>query len=253
MLATDKGQPTRKLPWRTAGVREIIEETPRVRTLALDIPDWPGHRPGQHVDIRLTSDDGYQAQRSYSISSAPEAAHLFVTVERIEEGEVSPYLASEVRIGDRFEIRGPIGGHFVWSAAMTEPLFLIAGGSGVAPLMAMLRHRAAAGNKNPALLIYSSRSLTDIIYRKELEQLAAKADGLKVVHTLTRQQPAGWNGEKKRIDREMLSRTGFPPNERPRIFICGPTQLVESAARSLIELGHNETMIKTERFGPTGA
>ncbi len=253
MLATEKTQPTRKLPWRTASVREIIEETPRVRSLALDIPDWPGHRPGQHVDIRLTSDDGYQAQRSYSISSAPETPHLLVTVERIEEGEVSPYLSGEVRIGDRFEIRGPIGGHFVWLASMTEPLFLVAGGSGVAPLMAMLRHRALAGNKSPALLLYSSRSFEDIIYRKELEQLAAKNDGLKVVHTLTRQQPAGWTGEKKRIDREMLERVGFSPKHHPRIFICGPTQLVESAARSLIDLDHNETMIKTERFGPTGA
>lgn len=252
MLATDKVQPTRKLPWRTAEVRGIIEETPRVRTLLLGVPDWPGHRPGQHVDIRLTSDDGYQAQRSYSISSSPEAAHLQVTVERIEEGEVSPYLASEVREGDRFEIRGPIGGHFVWSASMSEPLFLIAGGSGIAPLMAMLRHRAAAGNSNPALLLYSSRSFEDIIYRKELNTLAARDSGLKVVHTLTRQRPADWTGETKRIGRDMLARIGFSPAQRPRIFICGPAALVESAARALIELGHIETLIKTERFGPTG-
>lgn len=252
MLATDKVEQTRKLAWRTATVREIIEETPRVRSLALDVSGWPGHRPGQHVDIRLTSDDGYQAQRSYSIASAPEAAELLITVERIEEGEVSPYLASEVIIGDRFELRGPIGGHFVWTAAMNEPLFLVAGGSGVAPLMAMLRHRAAAGNKNPAVLIYSSRSFDDIIYRKELDGLVAKNDGLRVVHTLTRQHPAGWSGEKKRIDRDMLSRIGFNPAEHPRIFICGPTQLVESAARSLIDIGHDPAMIKTERFGPTG-
>lgn len=253
MLATDTVQPTRKLPWRTAEVRGIVEETPRVRTLVLEVPDWPGHRPGQHIDIRLTSDDGYQAQRSYSIASAPEAPHLLVTVERIEEGEVSPYLSGEVRMGDKFEIRGPIGGHFVWSASMTEPLFLVAGGSGVAPLMAMLRHRAAAGNKNPALLLYSSRSFEDIIYRNELDTLAAKNDGLKVVHTLTRQQPANWSGEKKRIDREMLARVGFAPAQKPRMFICGPTALVESAARALIDLGHSETLIKTERFGPTGA
>jgi ferredoxin-NADP reductase len=251
MLATDKVQPSKKLAWRTATVRDIIEETPRVRTLALDVPEWPGHRPGQHIDVRLTSDDGYQAQRSYSISSGPEAPLLLVTVERIDEGEVSPYLSGEVRMGDQFEIRGPIGGHFVWSAAMTDPLFLVAGGSGVAPLMAMLRHRAAAGNKNPALLIYSSRSFEEIIYRKELDDLVAKNDGLKVVHTLTRKQPAEWTGEKKRIDMEMLKRLGFPPAERPRIFICGPNALVESAARSLIEIGHNETLIKTERFGPS--
>lgn len=252
MLATDKVQPTRKLQWRTATVRKIIEETPRVRSLTLDIPDWPGHRPGQHVDVRLTSDDGYQAQRSYSIASAPEVPHLMLTIERIEEGEVSPYLSGEVRVGDQFAVRGPIGGHFIWSAAMSEPLFLVAGGSGVAPLMAMLRHRAAAGNKNPALLLYSSRSFDDIIYRKELEQLVAKNDGLKVVHTLTRQQPAGWTSEKKRIDKDMLTRLGFTPAQHPRIFICGPTALVESTARALIELGHSETLIKTERFGPTG-
>ncbi len=252
MLATDNVQPARKLAWRTATVREIIEETPRVRSLTLDIPGWSGHRPGQHVDIRLTSDDGYQAQRSYSIASAPEAPHLMVTVERIEEGEVSPYLASEVRTGDQFELRGPIGGHFVWSAAMTEPLFLVAGGSGVAPLMAMLRHREASGNRNPALLIYSSRSFDDIIYRKELDALVAKDSALRVVHTLTRQQPAGWNGEKKRIDRDMLARIGFAPDTHPRIFICGPTALVESAARSLIDIGHDPAMIRTERFGPTG-
>lgn len=252
MLATDNVQQVRKLPWRTAEVRGIIEETPRVRTLVLDVPDWPGHRPGQHIDIRLTSDDGYQAQRSYSIASAPEAPHLLVTIERIDEGEVSPYLSGEVRMGDKFEIRGPIGGHFVWSASFTEPLFLVAGGSGVAPLMAMLRHRAAAENSNRALLLYSSRSFEDIIYRKELDELVARNDGLKVVHTLTRQQPAGWNGENKRIDEDMLSRIGFKPSEHPRIFICGPTALVESAARALIDLGHNETMIKTERFGPTG-
>jgi ferredoxin-NADP reductase len=252
MLATDKVEQTRKLAWRTATVRKIIEETPRVRSLALDVAGWPGHRPGQHVDIRLTSDDGYQAQRSYSIASAPESAELLITVERIEEGEVSPYLASEVIIGDRFELRGPIGGHFVWTSAMNEPLFLVAGGSGVAPLMAMLRHRAATENKNPAVMIYSSRSFDDIIYRKELDTLVAKSDSLRVVHTLTRQQPAGWSGEKKRVDRDMLSRLGFSPDRHPRIFICGPTQLVESAARSLIDIGHDPAMIKTERFGPTG-
>jgi len=242
----------RRLEWRAAEVVDIIDETPRVRSLVLGVPGWPGHRPGQHVDVRLTGEDGYRAQRSYSIASAPEAAHLMLTVERIEQGEVSPYLASEARPGDRFELRGPIGGYFVWSVADGGPLVLVAGGSGIAPLMAMLRHRAAAGSIVPARLIYSSRTYDDIIYREELERLAARGDGLGVVHTLTRQQPPGWRGGTRRIDRDMLARAGFAPQARPTIFICGPTSLVEQAARSLRELGHDPRQIKTERFGPTG-
>lgn len=242
----------KRLQWRVVEVSEIIEETPRVRTLKLNVPDWPGHLPGQHVDVRLTGEDGYSAQRSYSIASAPEAAHLALSVERIEEGEVSPYLAIEVRAGDRFELRGPIGGYFVWTAAMGGPLFLVAGGSGIAPLMAMLRHRAAAGSRLPALLIYSVRSFEEIIYREELDRLAAQDDGLTVVYTLTRERPAGWTGGTRRIDRELLERMGFPPAARPKIFICGPAGLVESAARLLSALGHDRALIKTERFGPTG-
>lgn len=242
----------RRLEWRVAEVRDIVEETPRVRSLLVSVPGWPGHRPGQHVDVRLTGEDGYRAQRSYSIASAPEAAHLMLTVERIEEGEVSPYLASEARPGDRFELRGPIGGYFVWTVADGGPLQLVAGGTGIAPLMAMLRHRAAAGSTIPTRLIYSSRTLDDIIYRAELDRLAARGDGLEVVHTLTRQQPAGWTGETRRIDRDMLARVGFAPQARPTTFICGPTSLVESVARSLRELGHEASLIKTERFGPTG-
>jgi len=242
----------RRLEWRTAEVVDIVDETPRVRSLILGVPGWPGHRPGQHVDVRLTGEDGYRAQRSYSIASAPEFAHLMLTVERIEEGEVSPYLASEARRGDRFELRGPIGGYFVWTAAEGGPLMLVAGGSGMAPLMAMLRHRAAAGSTVPTRLIYSSRTFEDIIYREELDRLAARRDGLEVVHTLTRRQPPGWSGGKKRIDRDMLAGLGFPPQARPTIFICGPTSLVEQVARSLRELGHDAKMIKTERFGPTG-
>ncbi|MCP5431871.1 MAG: ferredoxin reductase [Alphaproteobacteria bacterium] len=242
-----------RLLWRTAQVREAIDETPRVRSLVLDVPGWTPHRPGQHVDVRLTAEDGYQAQRSYSIASPPEARHLVITVERIDDGEVSPYLASEARAGDRFEIRGPIGGYFVWTEALGGPLFLIAGGSGIAPLMAMLRHRAARASKVPALLLNSARSVEDIIYREELERLASRDDGLEVVHTLTRRRPAGWTGGTRRIDRDMLAELGIPATERPRVYICGPTPLVEEAAKSLVALGHDASLIKTERFGPTGA
>jgi ferredoxin-NADP reductase len=242
----------KRLTWRVAEVAKIINETPRAKSLLLEVPDWAGHRAGQHVDIRLTAEDGYQAQRSYSIASEPENARLMLTVELIEEGEVSPYLTSDIRPGDKFELRGPIGGYFVWTAAVGGPLFLVAGGSGIAPLMAMLRHRAAAKSRTPALLLYSSRTFEDIIYREELE-MAARNDGFTVVYTLTRRQPPGWTGGARRIDRRMLESVGVPANARPKIFICGPTNLVESTAQSLLELGHERHLIKTERFGPTGA
>lgn len=250
MTATDVPAPAR-LRWMTATARDVIDETPRVRTLVLDVPEWPGHKAGQHVDVRLTADDGYQAQRSYSIASAPGAA-LALTVERLEDGEVSSYLAGDLRVGDRFELRGPIGGYFVWTAALEGPLFLVAGGSGVVPLMAMLRARADAALRTPAVLLYSSRSEADIIYRAELERLAAEDAALKVVHTLTRAQPSGWNGFSRRVDRAMLEEVGFAPDTRPRIFVCGPTPMVEAAASSLRALGHAANLIKTERFGPSG-
>ncbi len=246
------GAGPRRLEWRVAEVSDVVRETPRVRTLVLRVSGWPGHLPGQHVEVRLTGEDGSQAQRLYSIASAPEASHLALTVERIEEGEVSPYLVADVQPGDRFELRGPIGGHFVWTASLGGPLFLIAGGSGVVPLMAMLRHRSAVGSTLPAVLLYSSRTLEDIIYREELERLAAKGDGLTVVHTLTRERPLGWAGGTRRIDRTMLAEVGFPASARPRVFICGPTSLVESAGQLLLDLGHEPSLIKTERFGPTG-
>jgi ferredoxin-NADP reductase len=242
----------KRLEWQVAEVREIVDETPRVKSLILNVPRWPGHLPGQHADVRLTAEDGYQAQRSYSIASEPEAPHVAITVERIEDGEVSSYLAADVRPGDRFELRGPIGGYFVWTVAAGGPLFLIAGGSGLAPLMAMLRHRGAAGSSIPALLLYSSRTFEDIIYREELDRLAGRGNGLEVVHTLTRQQPAGWTGGARRIDRAMLASVGMPARARPRIFICGPTRLVEGVAQALLDLGHEPGLIKTERFGPTG-
>ncbi len=240
------------LQWMTATVRAVIEETPRVRSLVLDVPDWPGHKAGQHVDVRLTAEDGYRAQRSYSIASAPQAAQVALTVERIGEGEVSPYLAGESRQGDQFELRGPIGGYFVWTAELGGPLLLVAGGSGVVPLMAMLRQRAAAKSKVPAVLLFSSRTYADIIYRAELEQLAGQGDGLKLVHTLTREAPAGWRGFTRRIDRTMLQEVGFVPDAQARIFVCGPTPLVEGVARALRDIGHAPQRIKTERFGPTG-
>jgi ferredoxin-NADP reductase len=241
-----------RIPWRAAEVKAVVPETKRVTTLVLDVPGWPGHLPGQHVDLRLTGEDGSRAERLYSIASPPEDPHVALTIERIEEGEVSPYLVSEIRPGDRFELRGPIGGHFVWTASQGGPLFLIAGGSGVVPLMAMLRHRAAVGSTVPAVLLYSSRTLEDVIYREELARLAREGEGLRVVHTLTRAQPPGWTGGARRIDREMLAEVGVPPSARPHVFICGPTSLVESAGQLLIDLGHEPGLIKTEQFGPTG-
>ena len=241
------------IAWRLATVVEVLTETPRTRTLVLDVPGWPGHCAGQHVDVRLTAEDGYQTQRSYSIASAPQDARVALTVDRLDDGEVSPYLTSDVRPGDKFELRGPIGGYFVWTVAIGGPLCLVAGGSGIAPLMSMLRYRAAVKSTIPALLLYSSRTFEDIIYREELDQMAARNDGLTVIYTLTRRQPPEWSGGARRIDSSMLESVGVPANARPKIFICGPTSLVESTAQSLLELGHERHLIKTERFGPTGA
>ena len=243
----------RRLTWRLGRVTRRIDETPRARTLVLEVPDWPGHRAGQHVDVRLTALDGYQAERSYSIASAPEdGEQVALTVERIEDGEVSPYLVDELAEGDQLELRGPIGGYFVWSADVGGPLLLVAGGSGICPLMAMLRHRAARTSQVPTRLLYSSRSLEDVIYRDELDSLVAHADGLEVFYTLTRSQPAGWKGYSRRIDRDLLSEVAFTPVQQPLCMVCGPTPLVEAVASTLVELGHPPDRIKTERFGPTG-
>ena len=228
----------------------MAQETPRTRTIALDVPGWPGHRPGQHVDVRLTAEDGYQAQRSYSVASAPGDERLALTVERIEDGEVSPYLVDELVPGDRLEVRGPIGGYFVWEPERGGPLLLIAGGSGVVPLMSMLRHHAAVGSDVPVRLVYSSRTLADVIYRDELERLASPT--VEVVHALTREQPAGWEGHARRIDAELLREVAWPASERPLAYVCGPTTLVETAAQALAGLGYEPARIKTERFGPTG-
>jgi ferredoxin-NADP reductase len=243
----------RRLTWRLARVTRRLDETPRVTTLVLEVPGWPGHRAGQHVDVRLTAADGYQAQRSYSIASPPDDPdQVAVTVERIEDGEVSPYLVDELAEGDQLELRGPIGGYFVWDVELGGPLLLVGGGSGVCPLMAMIRHRAARGSRVPTRLLYSSRSLEDVIYRAELDRLAGRADGLEVFHTLTRSRPRDWSGYAGRIDSDMLAEVGFSPEQRPLCMVCGPTPLVEAVAKALVELGHPPDRVKTERFGPTG-
>jgi ferredoxin-NADP reductase len=241
-----------RLSWRLANVVEVRPETGRVVTLALEVPDWDGHLPGQHVDVRLTAEDGYRAERAYSIASAPDGGRIELAVERLEDGEVSPYLAGELRAGDRLELRGPVGGYFVWEPGRGGPLLLVAGGSGVAPLMAMVRQRAAAGSQVPARLLYSSRTLEDVIFREELERLAGAGDGLTVTHALTRAQPGGWAGYARRIDAVMLEEVGWRPGERPLIYVCGPTRLVEAVAGDLVALGHDPARVKTERFGPTG-
>jgi ferredoxin-NADP reductase len=238
--------------WRLAEVIGVVPETPRTRSLLLEVPEWEGHKAGQHVDVRLTAEDGYQAQRSYSIASAPEDERLMLVVERLEDGEVSPYLTDVLRAGDELELRGPIGGWFTWEAREGGPLLLVAGGSGIAPLMAMIRHRAAARSGAPARLLYSSRSREDAIHAEELNHLSAEDGTLEVFHTLTRSQPPGWKGYSRRIDREMLEEVGWPSEEHPLVFVCGPTPLVETVATVLVELGHNPARVKTERFGPTG-
>ena len=252
MTATDIAAPRPALRWQTAEVIDILTETPRVKTLLLKLPDFTKYLPGQHVDVRLTADDGYQAQRSYSIASAPEDQHVALTVERIDDGEVSPYFTDEVRAGDKFEMRGPIGRYFIWTVKLDGPLLLIGGGSGIVPLMAMLRHRAAHGSAIPARLVYSSRTQSDIIYRNELDRLVTANNGLTVVHTLTREKPSEWTGRLGRIDATMLIDAGFSPEQKPKIFICGPTGFVEAAANALLAHGHERGLIKTERFGPTG-
>lgn len=242
-----------RLTWQLGEVVAAHAETARARSITLAVPSWPGHRPGQHVDVRLTAADGYQVERSYSIASPTEEGHrVTLTIELLENGEVSPYLVDELRVGDKLELRGPIGGYFVWEARMGGPLLLIAGGSGVVPLMAMLRHRAAAKSTVSTRLLFSSRSYEDVIYRDELARLASSGSGLEVIHTLTQSQPSGWTGYRRRIDTEMLREVAWPSDRHPLALVCGPTPLVEAAATSLVALGHEAARIKTERFGATG-
>jgi ferredoxin-NADP reductase len=240
-----------RLSWQLATVAALVEETARTRSIVLDPPAWPGHKAGQHVDVRLTAEDGYQAERSYSIASAPEDDHLVLTVERLDDGEVSPYLVDELRPGDELELRGPVGGYFVWEASLGGPLLLVAGGSGVVPLRAMLRHHRAVGSTVPARLLYSARSLDEVIYRDELGTFSDDGE-IDVRLTLTRSQPEGWSGYRRRIDRELLAEIAWPAADRPLVYVCGPTAFVETAAQALVDSGHDPGRIKTERFGPTG-
>ena len=234
----------RATDWRTATVAAIAPETPRAATLTLEVPGWNGHRAGQHVDVRLTAEDGYRAQRSYSIASAPEDKTLQITVEELVDGEVSPWMVEVAAEGDQFEVRGPFGGWFIWDASQTQPLFLVAGGSGLVPLMSMLRHRRNAGSEVQARVLISVREADDVLYARELERI-----GADVVITYTRRAPSGWTGYARRVDRELLSETAIAG---ARTYVCGPTAFVETVANDLVALGHEAAHIRTERFGATG-
>jgi ferredoxin-NADP reductase len=235
--------------WRPGTVREVVDETPHARTIVFDVPCWPGHVAGQHVDVRLTAEDGYVAERSYSIASAPEDQRLALTVERIDDGEVSPYLTEELRPGDVIELRGPIGGFFTWQVEDGGPLLLVGGGSGVVPLMSMLRHHRERGSDVDVRLLLSARTADAILYRAELDAL----ERVQVSYALTRAHPDGWGGFDRRVDAAMLTAIGPPPAERPHVYVCGPTPFVEAVADLLVSLGHDPGAIRAERFGPTGA
>ncbi|MDX6553246.1 MAG: hypothetical protein QOH74_1734 [Gaiellales bacterium] len=240
-----------RLSWELAEVVELIDETPRVRTIVMLCRGWPGHLPGQHVDVRLTAEDGYQAQRSYSIASAPEDGHLMLTVEELQDGEVSPYLTRVVEPGDRLDLRGPIGLYFMWTVATGGPLLLVAGGSGVVPMRAILRHHVANESSVPVRLLYSARAPGEVIFRDELARLDS-SDAIDIWFTYTRQADPGWHGFRRRIDHEILQEVAWPPDQRPLVYVCGPSGFVETAASALVDLGHAPELIRTERFGPTG-
>ena len=240
-----------RLTWQLGRVVDVVPETARAKSIMLDVPEWAGHRAGQHIDVRLTAEDGYQAERSYSIASAPEDPHVVITVERLDDGEVSPYLTDVLMPGDELELRGPIGGYFVWEPSLGGPLLMVAGGSGVVPFRAMLRDWGFGDSGTEARLLYSSRTLPDVIYHDELTRLGAQ-DGADLELTLTREWPDDWEGHRGRVDRELLDRVAWSPNRRPLTYICGPTAFVEAVAETLVEAGHKPDRIKTERFGPTG-
>ncbi len=239
-----------RLTWQTATVDSVVDETSTVRTISFSVPDWAGHRAGQHLDVRLTADDGYRAERSYSIAAAP-GEPVAITVERLDNGEVSPYLTQDLQPGDQIELRGPIGGYFVWDGGASDsaPLLLLAGGSGVVPLRAMLRQRARTGSSAPMRLLYSARSLAEVIYRSELSE---EPDGVQVTYTLTRQQPPGWTGYARRADQAMIAEVAWPVAQAPVAYVCGPTNFVEAVAADLVALGYPAQRVKTERFGATG-
>jgi ferredoxin-NADP reductase len=240
-----------RLTWQLGRVVDVVPETTRAKTIMLHLPAWAGHRAGQHIDVRLTAEDGYQAERSYSIASAPEDLHLAITVERLDDGEVSPYLTDVLMPGDELELRGPIGGYFVWEPSLGGPVLMVAGGSGVVPFRAMLRDRASAASATEARLLYSSRALPDVIYHDELTRLGAQ-DGADLELTLTREWPDDWDGHRGRVDRELLDMVAWSPDRQPLTYICGPTAFVEAVAETLVQAGHSPGRIKTERFGPSG-
>ncbi|QIO32344.1 ferredoxin reductase [Bradyrhizobium sp. 1(2017)] len=253
MTATDAPLQQHSIDWQTGRVQAIVTETSRVKSIILQPARWSGHWPGQHVDIRLTADDGYQAERSYSIASPPEEQLLTLTVERVEDGEVSPYLLDELRVGDALEFRGPIGRYFIWNQTRGGPICLVAGGTGITPLMAMLRHRKMSRPNIPASLIYSARSLADVVYWDELDTMARGDLNLRLVYTLTREHPSDWNGHLGRVNEVLLAENSFTREQNPTFFICGPAGFVESISSMLVKLGFDPFTVKTERFGPTGA
>ena len=242
-----------KFEWQIARVTKIVPETARAKTFTLHLPQWQPHLPGQHYDVRLTADDGYQAQRSYSIASPPaQTGEIEITVDLVAEGEISTYLHESVAVGDPLEVRGPIGGYFVWGPALVElPLLLIGGGSGVVPLMGMLRHRRAIGARNPTTVLYSVRRVEEAIYREELERLAQQQpNAVDLRFTFTGQAPSGWAGYQRRIDRAMLTEVLSGFTTHPQCFVCGPSEMVEQVANTLVELGVPPDILRTERFGP---
>ena len=241
-----------RLSWQTATVRELRDETPSTKSIVLELPGWGGHRAGQHVDVRLTAEDGYQAQRSYSLASAPDESGLMLTVQRLEDGEVSPYLVDVLEPGDPLELRGPIGGYFVWEAALGGPLLLIGGGSGIVPLRAIVEHHAAIGSQVPLRMLHSARSQEDLIYRAEFERLAGTGE-LELDVALTRAWPQEWQGHRGRVDAQLLARVAWEPAARALVYVCGPSGFVETVANTLVELGHEAGRVRTERFGPTGS
>jgi len=239
--------------WRTATVLDLRDETPSARTLALEVRDWPGHIAGQHVDVRLTAADGYSAVRSYSIASAPRSnGRIEITVERLPNGEVSPYLTQQVMAGDELEVRGPIGRWFVWHPEQAMPIQLVAGGSGIVPLMAMIRSHASAGSIAPFRLLYSVREPGFIFYRDELRALSNRGDSLVVTYAYTRVTPKDWPRSAGRIDQELIAGSTWPSNLQPSCYVCGPTSFVELTTDLLIAGGHDRDRIRTERFGATG-
>lgn len=243
---------TSRIGWRVGHLVERREETPTASTLVLTVPDWPGHLAGQHVDVRLTAEDGYRAERAYSIASHPEGDRLELTVQRVPDGEVSPYLIEDFPVGDPVELRGPVGGYFVWRPTDSAPVLLVGGGSGIVPLMAMLRARRAAGSRVPFRLIYSVRTEQDVYYADELRRRVRDDHGLDVFYVYTRQPPEAWPQPARRITVADLNTNGWPPALEASCFVCGPTGFVETVADILVALGHDPRRVRTERFGPTG-